>query len=228
MVNMKDVFVVEDSRVLLQDSMAAAGAFKTQTFSKHGSPDLILIIKRCMPREIDSIMAIQKKIINLVPDKYSYIDTSKEDVEESLLHDICLGAYHGSKLIGFTILMALRESKRHLSHFLGYSEAHKRRCTTNDGTWIDPEYQGYGLQYWFSKEKDHIAKHMGAAELLACTSPINHASQHSLRKNGYSVVLKAPLYGGVERLIFSKMIPSGPFSAKNINSLTGTREGPRR
>ncbi len=202
---MKNVFIANaGDRTLFHESKDAY--VKTRMFSKHGAPDLRLTIKRCEPAEIDSIMDMQSKIISLIPDKFTYVDTSREDVAESLLHDICLGAYNSSKLVGFTILMALRESERHLSHLLDYSEDHKRRCTTNDGTWIDPEYQGYGLQYWFSKEKDLIARQLGAAELLACTSPINHASQRSLRKNGYNVVLKTLLYGGVERLIFSKTV----------------------
>jgi hypothetical protein len=207
----RDIYIVEDEgRVVLKNTHRGYLAYKTQTFSRAASPDLELRLRRCLPEEIDDIMHIQDKVIEKVPDRYSYVVTCREDVAESLSHDICLGAYHRinntDRLVGFTILLALRDTERHLSHCLEYQSEYKRVCTTNDGTWIDPEYQGYGLQFWFSREKDLIARSMGAVELLACTSPVNYACQKTLSKNGYRVIAEKLLYGGYPRLIFSKKI----------------------
>ncbi|NMA37999.1 MAG: hypothetical protein GX942_06795 [Papillibacter sp.] len=203
----RTTFVIEDEgRVLLKKTLDGYDAYKTHTFSRASSPDLSLIIKKCSLDDLDDIMDLQDKVIAQIPDKFRYIDTSREDVAESLIHDICIGAYLDIKLVGFTILLSLRDTDRHLAHHLDYEDDYKRYCTTNDGTWVDPEYQGYGLQFWFSKEKDIIAKKIGARALLACTSPVNFACQRSLTKNGYRVVAEKPLYGGYQRLIFSKKV----------------------
>ncbi len=203
----RDTYVIEDEgRVLLKTTLDGYAAYKTHIFSREASPDLSLKIKRCTLDDLNDIMRIQDKVIAQIPDKFAYVDTSREDVAESLILDICIGAYHDTRLVGFTILMSLRNSDRHLSHYLDYDNDYKRYCTTNDGTWVDPEYQGYGLQFWFSKEKDIIAKRIGAKELLACTSPVNYACQKSLTKNGYKVIAERALYGGYQRLIFSKKV----------------------
>ncbi len=205
------IYIVEDEgRVVLRVTHRGDLAYKTHTFSRTASPDLELRLRRCLPEELDAIMRIQDKVVEKVPDRYSYVATSREDVAESLRHDVCLGAYHhvdnADRLVGFTILLTLRDTERQLSHCLGYDRDYGRRCATNDGTWIDPAYQGYGLQFWFSREKDLIAEKMGAAELLACTSPVNHACRRTLTKNGYQVIAERLLYGGYPRLIFSKKI----------------------
>ncbi len=211
-----NLYVVEDEgRVVIKSTYEGYSAYKTHTFSRTASPDIEMKIRLCRPDELDEIMRIQDRVVERVPDSYAYIATSREDVAESLRHDICLGAYHNFKgrdrLAGFTILLALRETGRHLSHCLGYSREYSRLCTTNDGTWVHPDYQGYGLQFWFSKEKDLIARRMGAAELLACTSPVNLACQRTLSKNGYEIIAEKPLYGGYPRLIFSKKLEKTVF-----------------
>jgi hypothetical protein len=105
----RTTFVIEDEgRVLLKKTLDGYDAYKTHTFSRASSPDLSLIIKKCSLDDLDDIMDLQDKVIAQIPDKFRYIDTSREDVAESLIHDICIGAYLDIKLVGFTILLSLR------------------------------------------------------------------------------------------------------------------------
>ena len=206
---MNEVYVVQDrGRVLLQGTRDGYAAHRLQTFSRRESPDLTLTIRLCVPSDLEAVMAMQRRVVARITDPLLYVETPREEVVESLEQDICLGAFDGERLAGFTMLLALRDTDRCLSRYLDYPEYYRRRCTTNDGTWVDPDYQGYGLQYWFSRAKDRIAAGMGASELLACVAPHNHASRRSLVKNGYAVVGQRVLYGYYPRMILSKKLPA--------------------
>ena len=142
-----------------------------------------------------------------IPAPGLYVRTSREDVAESMTRDHSFGAYlPDGTIVAYTILLKLRDTPRNLAHKLGYAPDYVLRCATADGTWVDPAYRGYGIQHYFSRLKDELAREMGAAELLACTSPENIGTLKSLGRNGYEPVSRQPLYGGYDRVILRKRV----------------------
>jgi GNAT superfamily N-acetyltransferase len=179
---------------------------KMYAVSRRNSPDIEVMFRACVPEDVPDILRIQEKVRKLIPDSYSYIETTEEDIRESIEVDVTIGAWHDDRMVGFTMLLALRDTERNLAHSLGYAPEYALQCATNDGTWVDPEYHGYGIQYWFIVERDRLGVKMGAKELLTCTSPINYACQRNFLKNGYEIIDKMPLYGGHPRVIIRKYV----------------------
>ena len=176
------------------------------TLTREESPDLTFVLKTAELADVPSIMAVQDKVRQKVPDRYAYVETSEEDVRESIEQDVAVVARHGGRIVGFAMALSLRETERNLARALGYPPERELRCATFDGAWIDPEYQGYGLQSCFCAERERIAKEMGAAEILVCTSPINHACRRTLAENGMEMIAELPLFGGQPRLVYRKSI----------------------
>ena len=177
------------------------------TFCRKDGSCLTLTVRDCLPGELDAIMSMQDRVDALISDPARYVYTSRQDVAESMALDHSFGAYlPDGTIVAYTILLKLRHTPRNLAHKLGYTPDYALRCATADGTWVDPDYRGYGIQYYFSQLKDDLAREMGAAELLACTAPDNIGSLTSLQRNGYLIIDRQPLYGGYDRVILSKKV----------------------
>jgi|GEM_PF-11785 len=176
------------------------------TLSREESPDLTFVLSMATPDDVPAIMAVQDKVRQKVPDPYAYVETSEEDVRESIEKDVAVVARHGDRIVGFAMALSLRETERNLAWALGYPPERALRCVTFDGAWVDPEFQGYGLQSCFCAERERIAKEMGAAEILVCTSPVNYACRRTLTGSGMELVAERSLYGGQPRLVYGKSI----------------------
>ena len=127
-------------------------------------------------------------------------------VKESLEKDFTLGAWCGRRMVGFAMMLSLRETDRNLAYDLGYDPSYALQCATFDGAWIDPHFQGYGLQQCFCLERERYARIIGAAEILTCTSPQNFACRRTLEKCGHEAVAERILFGGNRRVIYSKKL----------------------
>ncbi len=164
------------------------------------------ILRRCTRKDLPAIMLIQHRVRRQVPSRSLYVVTPRKQVAESIEKDFALGAWSGRRLVGFAMVLSLRETERNLAYDLGYDPEYALRCATFDGAWIDPRYQGYGLQVCFCMERERYARRIGAAEILTCTSPQNHACRRTLEKCGHVPVREMELFGGERRVIYSKKL----------------------
>ena len=164
------------------------------------------ILRRCTRKDLPAIMLIQHRVRRQVPSRSLYVVTPRKQVAESIEKDFALGAWSGRRLVGFAMVLSLRETERNLAYDLGYDPEYALRCATFDGAWIDPRYQGYGLQVCFCMERERYARRIGAAEILTCTSPQNHACRRTLEKCGHVPVREMELFGGERRGIYSKKL----------------------
>lgn len=164
------------------------------------------ILRRCARKDLPAIMLIQHRVRRQVPSRSLYVVTPRKQVAESIEKDFALGAWSGRRLVGFAMVLSLRETERNLAYDLGYDPEYALRCATFDGAWIDPRYQGYGLQVCFCMERERYARRIGAAEILTCTSPQNHACRRTLEKCGHVPVREMDLFGGERRVIYSKKL----------------------
>ena len=164
------------------------------------------ILRRCTRKDLPAIMLIQHRVRRQIPSRSLYVVTPRKQVAESIEKDFALGAWSGRRLVGFAMVLSLRETERNLAYDLGYDPEYALRCVTFDGAWIDPRYQGYGLQVCFCMERERYARRIGAAEILTCTSPQNHACRRTLEKCGHVPVREMELFGGERRVIYSKKL----------------------
>jgi GNAT superfamily N-acetyltransferase len=177
-----------------------------RSFSGKSGKACALTIKRCGPDHYAEILSLQRRVYESIPDKNTFVMTTEEELRESLLDDVCLGAFDGGRLVAFTLMVANRETPRNLGNYLNYSPQERARCVTYDTTFIDPAYHGYGLQRFFIAQKDEIAISLRAREALATVSPDNAYSLRNLRANGFQVASEQEMYGGVTRFVLRKKL----------------------
>lgn len=182
------------------------GQERAYVLTKRITHEQRFILRRCARQDLPAIMLIQHRVRRKVSSRSLYVTTPRKQVAESIEKDFTLGAWSGRRLVGFAMVLSLRETERNLAYALGYEPEHALRCATFDGAWIDPRYQGYGLQMCFCLERERYARRVGAAEILTCTSPQNHACRRTLEKCGHAPIREVELFGGERRVIYSKKL----------------------
>jgi len=169
-------------------------------------PELKLLFRLCRPEDLEEILALQTRVYDRIENKDIFVLTTREELEESLEKDICIGAFDGDILVAFTLMVTRPDSERNLARYLDYGADKSARCVTYDTTFVHPDYKGYGLQKVFIRLKDLIALNLGAAEALATVSPDNPYSLNNLQASGFEVVKRKEMYSGVDRLILRKKL----------------------
>lgn len=187
----------------LLDILNAGSKFVIEQENK---PALKLLVRLCKQNDIDEILELQQRVYEQISDKDTFVMTTEEELTDSLKEDVCIGAYHGNMLVGFTLMITNPDSPRNLGLHLDYDRQKLSQCVTYDTTFVAPEYSGYGLQRIFIRFKDRLAWSGGATEALATVSPDNTVSLANLKRSGFSVIDQKRMYGGYERLILSKPI----------------------
>ncbi len=180
--------------------------YKNYVFKNKEGVSLNSSIRLCREEEIDVINGLQLRVYDSIENKDTFVLTTKEELSESLSRDICLGVYDGERLIAFTLLIVTRDSPRNLGFSLGYEKSKCLKCVTNDTTFVDPDYQGYGVQRRLLEIKYAIASKVGAEEILATVSPENAVSLRNMISEGFEVASDKTMYGGYKRFIVRRKI----------------------
>ena len=197
--------MVRETREILDQELQPEEE-KAFVLTKRIAHEQQFVLRRCTRRDLPAIMLIQHRVRRKVRSRSLYVMTPRHQVAESLKKDFTLGAWSGRRLVGFAMVLSLREMKRNLAYDLGYDPEYALKCATFDGAWIDPRFHGYGLQQCFCMERERYARRIGAAEILTCTSPQNHACRRTLEKCGHVPVRELDLFGGERRMIYSKKL----------------------
>ena len=71
---------------------------------------------------------------------------------------------------------------------------------------VEPEYQGYGLQYELFCQAEEIVKNKQMWYLMATVHPDNIYSFRNMEKLGMKVILETKKYGGKRRYVMSKTL----------------------
>lgn len=175
-------------------------------FSKKNGSEIEMTIKRCGTEHVENVISLQNRVYGSIKDKNTFVSTTIEELTESLLLDACFGAFINDSLIAFTLMVVNRECLRNLGFYLGYGPEMRLQCVTYDTTFIDPQYNGYGLQRFFIALKDSCARDLGATQALATVSPDNTYSIQNLLSSGFEIAAEKPMYGGFQRCILRKAL----------------------
>ena len=179
---------------------------ETLSFFKKNGSKIELTIKRCGTEHIEDIISLQNRVYGCIKDKNTFVSTTIEELTDSLLLDACFGAFFNDSLIAFTLMVVNRECSRNLGIYLDYEPEKRLQCVTYDTTFIDPQYNGYGLQRFFIALKDSCARDLGATQALATVSPDNTFSIQNLLSSGFEIAAEKPMYGGFRRCILRKAL----------------------
>ncbi len=187
----------------------ANGSCGTETFvllKRKGMRDLSVSVRQCTEEDLNDIIELQRKVHDAVIVKDTFVFSTQEELAESLMSDICIGAYLNGRLIAFTLVLTNPYSPRNLGYYLNYTQEQCLGCVTYDTTFVHPEYTGYGIQKVFISMKDELARAIGAIEALATVSPENTVSLNNLEANGFKIADEKKMYGERHRYIMRKSL----------------------
>lgn len=160
--------------------------------------------RKCTQADIEAILELQNKIIDIIPQKHIFAYTSEEEIRESIDQDLCIGAFCAGEAALFSIMVANRITPRNLGKYLGFDDTELMKTVTYDTTFVSPKFRGYGLQSLCCRIKDAAASEMGACRALATVSPDNEHSLKNVLAHGFEVMTEREMYGGLRRYIVKK------------------------
>lgn len=93
-----------------------------------------------------------------------------------------------------------------LGEYLKISREEMKRVAQLEIAVVEPEYQGYGLQYELFCQAEEIVKNKQMRYLMATVHPDNIYSFRNMEKLGMKAVLETKKYGGKRRYVMSKTL----------------------
>ena len=165
----------------LRQAKAIPGEETAYVLTRRTVHEQRFVIRPCTENDLPMIMLIQRRVRRRVPSRSLYVMSPRRHVLESIRKDYAIGAWKGKRLVGFSMVLSLRETDRNLAYDLGYDPDYALRCATFDGAWIDPAYQGYGLQQCFCMERERYARSIGAAEMSISRTRSPFRAKHAPR-----------------------------------------------
>ena len=93
-----------------------------------------------------------------------------------------------------------------LGEYLKISREEMERVAHLEIAVVEPEYQGYGLQYELFCQAEEIVKNKQMRYLMATVHPDNIYSFRNMEKLGMKAVLETKKYGGKRRYVMSKTL----------------------
>ena len=143
--------------------------------------------------EIHSVIKLQKLVHENMSDKDLYVDTTREELIESLHLDYVIGAYEGDKLVGIATFIDARNTSRNLGKKFG---GKPNECYTFDAVFVHPEYRGLGLQRAFIELAKKQAVIDGASSIWTTVASANEHSYNNFTQLGFEPYKKdVKMYG---------------------------------
>lgn len=167
-----------------------------------------LTMSTAIPADITRILDLQRSAIPDSTTPQDYYALTRDELIESIHLDDCILIEDANKLVAFCILILPRNSDRNLAqHF----EHIKPEATlTFDIVFVDPTYRRLGIHSELIQQAMHRAKEVGAAHVVACTSPTNTTSLQRFITAGFANVREAEIFNGVNRCLLKFDLP--PFA----------------
>ena len=163
-----------------------------------------LLVRAIAPEDVADVLALQKYVIDCLPDKKLLCGSNEEEILESAEKDCCLGIYDGKRLACFAQMVVNRDApQRNLGQKLGYPW---EKCVYYEIVFVHPDYRGLGLHAYALRLRDEIARALGAELGFVTVSPDNPHSLNNILASGFEVLERRSMYGGLDRYILKKKL----------------------
>lgn len=175
------------------------------TMRRKSGEEKTFLLRRCVPEDVDQIVALQDAVYDMIPDKNIFVKTNRDEFLESIELDYCFCFMDGDEMAAFTLGVSGRLGYRNYGEYLEYDEEHLLKTACMDTSFVAPNYRGFGLQKYFFDLREQAAIEHGETEALTTISPDNEYSLNNAYKSGYEEVARMTIYGGIERSILRKV-----------------------
>lgn len=176
------------------------------TMKRKSGEEKTFLLRRCVPEDVDAIVALQAEVYDHIPDKKIFQNTEADEFAESIELDQCFCFMDGDVMAAFTLMVSGRPGYRNYGEYLKYTPEQLAKTVSMDTSFVLPAYRGFGLQKYFFELREQAAIDLlGATEALTTIAPDNEYSLNNAYKTGYEEVARMTIYGGLERCILRKV-----------------------
>ena len=108
------------------------------------------------------------------------------------------------ELVGF-FMVFYPEAQDNLGQYAGLTGEELGKVVYMDSAAVKERYRGNGLQgRMLQKAEAQTEKGQDVQYYMCTVHPNNHSSLYTMKKNGYEIVAREKLYGGLDRYILCK------------------------
>lgn len=201
-----------DRKLYLQETVQFYMNEDNILFRKRSGEEKRLSLRRLLPRHCGQVLKLQEQVVEKIEDKSIFAESSEEEILESMLVDFCYGLFDGDKLVAVCICVLNRQTRetgdheRNLCCQTGEPKAYDKYITF-DTIQVDPDYRGYGIQRYFLKKAEDVARLVKAEKIAATVAPTNQYSRNMFEEAGYEKFggKEIAMYGSVRYLMVKEV-----------------------
>lgn len=167
-----------------------------------------LILCKLSLDQMQSVMALQDKVVEGIVHKEMFVSSPQEELEEIIKDIGCMMGYQTQegKLVAMGVYAGYGYHAHNYGYDLGFEGEELLTVGQIEATIVDPDYRGIGLQRKLCEALEEVARKDNKTYITATVSPINPYSLNNFLTLGYENKLEKLKYGGVKRYILCKKL----------------------
>ena len=163
--------------------------------------EMTYTVRSVTEADVDAILSLQACVKLNLPNPAFLCTAAREEIEDSIRNDFCIGVFDGERIIAFSILVVNRPCEANLGQKLGFPP---EECVTFEIVFVHPDCRGLGMQRFFIEEREKLARRLGAKRGFSTVAPDNFFSLNNILGAGFSIYDRREMYGGMDRYIMMK------------------------
>ena len=169
---------------------------------------MMVTIRLATEADLESILTIVETAVKNLADPSLFVPDDRDFFRRLFAGGgFVLLAEVDGRIAGYLAVTYPGKNADNLGWDLGFSENQLSRIAHMESAAVLPEFRGQGLQKQLMSEAEAFLP-SGISYAMATVSPQNPASLNSMLRLGYTIEKTMQKYGGLERHIMVKRLPS--------------------
>lgn len=164
------------------------------------------IVRELALEHIESILQLQDIVLKAMESDNFLSPLTKIEYENSLAHNLMIGAFVGNELIAFRALALPPIDDQHLGYDIGLPPEQLEKVVYQEITNVHPDYRGFGLQKKLGIFIMELLDASPYTHVCATVAPFNIASLKDKLSQGMVIGALKKKYGDMVRYVFYKKI----------------------
>lgn len=177
--------------------------FLHKVCGKPAAHPVCMQLRRCTPADAPAVFALQNEVRAAMPHPDQFVPDTLENIMAYLERDLCIGAWHGSRLGGYLIVRFCGEAPENYAAFLGVPQSEWVHWANADSAIVHADYRGNGLQRLMMQAALPLFP-AGITHIGATVSPQNQYSLNNALASGFTIAARREMYGGYDRYLLAK------------------------
>ena len=173
------------------------------------------IVRKLTLDHMESILRLQHIVLQAMENDNFLSPLTKEEYEDSIAHNLMIGAFVDNELIAFRALALPPMDDQHLGNDIGLPPEQLAKVVYQEITNVHPDYRGFGLQKKLGIIVMEILDASTYTHVCATVAPFNVASLKDKISQGMVIGALKKKYGDMLRYVFYKKIHENRKNGEN-------------